>query len=137
MADIFSKKKRSLVMSRIRGRGNKATELALRSLLRENGIKGWRRHLKLPGTPDFAFVDEKTAVFVDGCFWHGCSRCGNKIAPTTNRGYWLPKIKANQRRDRRTNRNLRLTGWRVLRIWEHDLKKKPEFCVARIKQAIS
>lgn len=136
MADVFSKKKRSELMSRIRGRNNKGTEVVLASLLRKNGISGWRRHAPLPGTPDFALRAHRVAIFVDGCFWHGCSRCGNKLTPATNRGYWLPKIKANRSRDRRADRNLRQAGWHVLRIWEHDLKKKPEFCVTRIRQAI-
>ena len=65
--DVFSKKKRSDVMSRIRGKGNKDTEVALAKLLRANGIKGWRRHYHLEGKPDFAFPKNKLAVFVDGC----------------------------------------------------------------------
>ena len=75
MPDVFTKEKRSEVMSLIRGKGNKETENALLALLRQNKITGWRRHLPLPGKPDFAFQKQKVAVFVDGCFWHGCPKC--------------------------------------------------------------
>ncbi len=136
MADIFTKKKRSELMSRIHGRGNKATELALGALLRKNGISGWRRHQRLPGTPDFAMRRQKVAIFVDGCFWHGCMRCSRNLKPSTNGEYWTAKIVANRARDRRANRRLRGSGWRVLRIWEHDLKKRPASCVSRIARAI-
>ena len=134
MADIFSKKKRSELMSRIRSRNNKGTELILASLLRKHRRTGWRRHYRLPGTPDFAFPARKVAIFIDGCFWHGCTRCTRNITPSTNRKFWSEKIVANRKRDRRADRNLRGIGWHVLRIWEHDLKKRPDVCVARIKR---
>jgi len=73
--DTLTPTARSSVMSRVRGRGNKVTELKLLALLRQNKITGWRRHLRLPGKPDFAFPKKKVSVFVDGCFWHGCPKC--------------------------------------------------------------
>jgi DNA mismatch endonuclease, patch repair protein len=73
-SDVFTKAKRSEVMSRIRGKGNKDTEVALAKLFRANGITGWRRHYAIAGKPDFAFPKCKLAVFVDGCFWHGCRK---------------------------------------------------------------
>jgi DNA mismatch endonuclease (patch repair protein) len=107
-------------MAAIRSRGNKSTEIKLASILRANGIKGWRRHLALPGKPDFAFCRERLAVFVDGCFWHGCAfHCRR---PSSNRSYWVPKIFRNQKRDAAVTKRLRETGWRVLRIWEHELR---------------
>jgi len=136
MADVFSKKKRSQVMSRIRGRGNKATELALCSLLRDSGISGWRRHQTLPGTPDFSFVSARVAVFADGCFWHGCHPCSKGRKPVNNAEYWSAKIKANRQRDRRANRNLKKKGWKVVRLWEHTIERKPENAVARICRAL-
>lgn len=63
---------------------------------------------------------------MDGCFWHGCTRCARNITPSTNRKYWSEKIVANRKRDRRADRNLRDTGYHVLRIWEHDLEKRPD-----------
>src|SRR6266704_3667265 len=96
MADVFSKKKRSQVMAAIRSRGNIDTELKLASIFRAHRIKGWRRHQRLPGSPDFVFRRERVAVFVDGCFWHGCPKHGR--TPDSNRGYWLPKLKRNKQR---------------------------------------
>lgn len=72
--------------------------------------------------PDFVFTQPKLAVFVDGCFWHGCSQCRRNLKPKTNRSFWNSKIEANRSRDRRNSRNLRAKGWRVIRIWEHSLK---------------
>ena len=140
--DIFSPAERSYVMSRIRGAGNKGTELRLIQIFRANGIMGWRRgralSLKGQGTrskyqetkpgstgrvkPDFVFPKIKTAVFVDGCFWHGCPR--HATWPRTRAAFWKAKIEGNRARDRRVNSALRKRGWIVLRIWEHELAKK-------------
>ena len=124
MPDIFTKAKRSSLMSRIRSHGNAATELRFIRLLKDAGITGWRRHYRLPGKPDFVFLKFRLAVFVDGCFWHGCPRC--YLEPKSNRAFWRRKITANRERALVVNRALRKTGWRVLRIWEHDLKRKGE-----------
>ncbi len=122
MTDIFTKKKRSDVMSRIRGTGNKDTELRLIQIFRAAEIQGWRRNYKLPGKPDFIFPKIKAAVFVDGCFWHGCPK--HATWPKTRAAFWLAKITGNKARDRKVNRLLRAKGWAVLRIWEHELTKK-------------
>ena len=136
MPDIFSKRKRSDVMSRIRGVGNKDTELRLMQIFRVNGIKGWRRGSKLTGKPDFVFPKLRLAVFVDGCFWHGCPRHGTK--PKTNAAFWRRKIARNRARDAEVNRALRQLGWRVLRIWEHELGRKNEpHLLKRLKPLIS
>jgi DNA mismatch endonuclease (patch repair protein) len=119
MADVFSKQKRSQVMAAIKSRRNKATELKLISILRENEITGWRRNKKLLGKPDFVFRRERLVVFVDGCFWHGCSRHGRQ--PTSNSDYWFAKLNRNRQRDKSVTRKLRKIGWKVLRLWEHDL----------------
>lgn len=122
MADVFSKSKRSEVMSRIRSRGNQATELALAKLFRRHKITGWRRNQKVFGKPDFIFPKHKLAVFVDGCFWHGCPKHGTQ--PKGNAAFWRKKISRNQIRDRLVTRTLRKAGWRVIRIWEHELTRK-------------
>src|SRR2546430_3690772 len=97
MADVLSKKKRSEVMASIRSSGNRDTEQKLIAILRAHGLTGWRRNQKLLGKPDFVFLGERLAVFVDGCFWHGCPiHCRR---PSSNRGYWLPKILQNRKRD--------------------------------------
>jgi DNA mismatch endonuclease (patch repair protein) len=120
VADVFTKKKRSLVMAAIRSKGNKATELKLASILRAARISGWRRHQPLPGHPDFVFRRARLAVFVDGCFWHGCRwHCR---MPKSRGAYWNPKIARNKVRDKVVRSLLRKNGWRVLRIWEHSLR---------------
>jgi len=134
MPDVFTKAKRSLVMSRIRGRGNKETELVLAKLLRGHRVTGWRRNQRIFGKPDFVFRKARLVVFVDGCFWHACPRHSN--TPVNNRAFWRKKLAANQLRDRQVNRVLRKNGWRVLRIWEHDLAKRGEVCVSRIRAAL-
>lgn len=121
MPDVFSRRKRSEVMAKIRGRGNKETELVLASMLRRHGLWGWRRHQRILGRPDFAFRQRRVAVFVDGCFWHGCGRHAN--VPANNRKFWTQKLLANKTRDRFVTRELRRHGWTVVRIWEHELKK--------------
>ena len=120
-------------MSRIRGRGNRDTELRLAMLLRGAAITGWRRHLPLPGKPDFAFVAQKLALFVDGCFWHGCPRCYQ--APRQNAAFWREKIARNRTRDRHVTRMLRSAGWAVLRVWECRLANAPDSVVARLRRA--
>jgi DNA mismatch endonuclease, patch repair protein len=135
MSDVFTKAKRSEVMSRIRGRGNKDTELALAKLLRRHGIKGWRRNQPVFGKPDFIFPKLKLAIFVDGCFWHGCPKHATK--PKNNRTFWHRKLSANKKRDRLVTQTLRKLGWQVLRIWEHELARKNEARLsARIQRAM-
>src|ERR1022692_3334985 len=117
MTDFLSKRKRSQVMAAVRSKGNKDTELKLISILRAHRISGWRRNHKLTGKPDFVFRRERLAVFVDGCFWHGCHVHGE--CPATNRTYWRRKLARNKARDQRTVRQLKQQNWRVLRVWEH------------------
>lgn len=133
MADIWPPSKRSLVMGRIRNRGNLSTEMVLVHLFRKSGITGWRRHLPLPGRPDFCFPCRKVAVFVDGCFWHGCRRCS--LRPATNKEFWEKKLAANRARDRKVSRELAAKGYVVIRIKEHELRN-PDSALARIERAI-
>ncbi len=133
VSDVFTKEKRSDVMSRIRGSGNKDTELALIRIFRENHIVGWRRHQPIFGKPDFVFPKLRIAVFVDGCFWHGCPQHATK--PKNNADFWERKLSANRARDRLVNRRLRSNGWGVLRIWEHELgAKQAARLVTRIRR---
>jgi DNA mismatch endonuclease (patch repair protein) len=124
MADIWTKRKRSEVMSLIRSHGNKATELRLIEVFRAYRITGWRRNQKIPGSPDFTFKSKRLVVFVDGCFWHGCPK--HRTYPVTNKLFWLKKLERNIARDKQANRELRKRGWRVLRVWQHELAKKNE-----------
>ena len=86
------------------------------------------------GKPDFVFPKARVAVFVDGCFWHGCPQ--HATWPKQNAAFWAEKIGRNQARDRKVTRTLRATGWTVLRIWEHALKK-PERVLARVRRAVA
>ncbi len=121
-------------MAAIRSRGNKATELKLAAIFRAAHIKGWRRHLPLPGRPDFVFRAARLAIFVDGCFWHGCPRHGRN--PGTNTGYWLPKLARNKMRDKEITSGLRKAGWMVMRFWEHQLQN-PKAVAAKISRALA
>ncbi len=106
-------------MAAIRPRGNRDTEVRLATIMRASGITGWRRNQRLAGKPDFMFRKQRLAVFVDGCFWHGCRwHCR---MPKSRADFWNPKIARNKARDMEVNRQLRKSGWRVIRIWEHSL----------------
>jgi DNA mismatch endonuclease Vsr len=129
---------RSSIMSAIKGKSNKTTETTLRLALVRAAVSGWRLHARdIPGRPDFYFDVEKVAVFVDGCFWHGCSTCGH--VPKTRSEFWGEKFKRNKARDLRVNRTLRCDGIRVIRIWEHVLKdsQKRRRAVYRIQRTLS
>jgi DNA mismatch endonuclease (patch repair protein) len=147
MPDVFTRAKRSEVMSRIRSHGNKKTELALIGLLKKNKIKGWRRQVtlgmrSLTGSHqrqhvkvDFVFRSARLALFVDGCFWHACPK--HSSCPSNNREFWQRKLIANRERDRKVNRALRTLGWSVVRIWEHELTRKSEArTVAKLGRAL-
>lgn len=122
MPDVFTTEKRSQVMSKIRGRGNRDTEIALIDLMRTHGITGWRRNVAIFGKPDFVFSKHRLVIFVDGCFWHQCPKHSN--IPANNREFWIKKLNANIVRDKLVNRTLRARGWRVLRVWEHELSRR-------------
>ena len=141
MTDIFTPAKRSEVMARIRSTGNKNTELKLMALLRAARISGWHRHAMVRAgetikvRPDFVFWRARVAVFVDGCFWHGCPRHGTQ--PRQNGEFWAAKICRNRARDRKVSRGLRQQGWAVLRIWECGLgTKQVSRSLARIRRAL-
>ena len=129
-------------MAGIRGRGNRSTELTMVALLRDARIMGWRRHVKLRPRlsvvdtelatdknvgriltrPDFIFRPAKVALFVDGCFWHACPM--HSTAPAQNAEVWAEKFAGNVRRDAAQTRALEAAGWKVLRIWEHELQDR-------------
>lgn len=112
---------RSRTMSAIKGKHTKSTERKLRMILVRSEIKGWKLHASnLPGKPDFYFPHKRFIIFVDGCFWHGCSRCGH--IPKTNTTFWAAKINRNIERDKANRRSLKKLGLNVLRVWEHSLK---------------
>jgi DNA mismatch endonuclease (patch repair protein) len=127
MADIFTPKKRSWIMSRIRSKDTKI-EMKIAELLRGSKMR-YRKHPKLFGSPDF-IVEKKVLVFCDGDFWHGYRYAKKKKPP---KKFWRDKIERNMERDRKVTRKLRADGWTVVRLWEHDIEKRPESCIRRIR----
>jgi DNA mismatch endonuclease (patch repair protein) len=121
-------------MSAVRSKGNDSTELKFLKLLRVNKITGWRRNQSVFGRPDFLFKKEKIAVFVDGCFWHGCKKC--RTIPKQNHLFWVKKIARNVERDGEVKRKLKREGWKVVRIWEHDLKKNSEKTIKKLSLSL-
>ncbi len=121
MADIFTKKKRSQIMSRISGKDTKP-ELIIRKALFSEGYR-YRLHRKdLPGKPDIVFPKCKKVIFVNGCFWHGHS-CKKAALPTTNTRFWKKKQNDNIERDKRNLAELKTMGWETLTIWQCKIKK--------------
>jgi len=115
MADNLTKEQRSFCMSRIRSKDTKPElKHKAKNLHLEYQPKG------LFGNPDFVDWKKKIVVFIDGCFWHKCPK--HFIEPKSNREYWLPKLKRNVIRDKETDISYKNAGWKVIRIWEHDLK---------------
>src|SRR5438128_9347849 len=100
MSDVFTRAKRSIVMSRIRATGNRDTELRMIGLLRASKISGWRRNAKLFGRPDFVFPKHRLVVFGDGCFWHRHPNCKFSYTPKSRVEFWLPKFQKKVERDR-------------------------------------
>jgi len=123
MSDTVSQKKRSEIMKANKPKGNKSTELKLIQLFKQLGLKGWRRNYKIAGAiPDFVFLKKRIAIFADGCFWHG-HNCRN-LTPKQNSEYWQKKIGNNRIRDKQINERLERKGWKVIRIWECEIKGK-------------
>lgn len=112
-------------MAAIPGRGNRSTERSFAALLRCSRLRGWTLHSRdVVGRPDFYFEEMRVAVFVDGCFWHGCPKCFR--APRQNAEFWALKIGRNRKRDRAVGRILRRQGIRVIRVWEHDVEARTQ-----------
>ena len=131
MPDMFTKKKRSEVMSRIRSKGTKI-EMKMMKTLEESNIK-FEYQPKIFGKPDF-LVYPNIVVFCDSSFWHG--REWKTLKRELNEGYWQEHIKKNRNRDRLVNKQLRKAGYTVLRFWDDEINKKIQSCVTKIKEAI-
>ncbi len=122
MPDIFCPEKRSEIMSLVKSKNNKSTEIKLIQIFSENNIVGWKRNYNVKGHPDFVFPKKKTAIFVDGCFWHGHD-CRN-TRPSSNQEYWNAKRARNIAHDNEITILFQKRGWTVIRIWECELLKK-------------
>lgn len=130
MSDNVSPEVRSQVMRAVRSSGT-TPESTLKKWMRRMGVLGWKAQGQhLPGRPDFFFPSFKLAVFVDGCFWHGCLRCYR--APKSHKPYWKTKLRTNRARDEKNNEQLRLLNWKTIRLWEHEVATDPQRCVKLI-----
>ncbi len=131
MTDIFSKKKRSEIMSKVRSKDSKI-EVDFRKAIWKAGFRYRKNPTKYFGKPDLVLKKHKTVIFVDSCFWHGCKR--HCRLPAIRRKFWTEKIERNKQRDKEVNRHYRKIGWKIIRVWEHNLNKKDfKFDVKKIK----
>ena len=122
MPDIYSKQKRSEIMSKISGKETKP-EILVRKFLFANGFRYRKNDKRYPGKPDIVLPKYKTVVFIHGCFWHG-HNCPAGKPPETKKDFWKQKIKGNIERDKRNKTELQKQGWKVITIWQCELKNK-------------
>ena len=127
MTDVFTKEKRSWVMSRIKSTETKI-EKRLETVLKKNNVR-FKKYPQIFGKPDF-LVNNKIVIFVDGCFWHKCPKHYNK--PKTRGKFWISKIQSNVKRDKKVLHKLRKEGYTVLRFWEHDIEKRPNYLIDKL-----
>ena len=120
MLDTFSKKKRSEIMSKVRSKDSEI-EIDFRKAIWKAGFRYSKNSTKYFGKPDLVLKKYKTVIFVDSCFWHGCKR--HCRLPATRKKYWTEKIERNKQRDKEVNRHYKKIGWKVIRVWEHELLK--------------
>ena len=129
--DTVSKQKRSEIMSRVRSRDSKI-EISFRKELWKHGFRYRKNSGKYFGKPDIVLPKRKAVIFVDSCFWHGCKK--HCRLPAIRKKFWTEKISRNKKRDKEVSRHYKKIGWRIIRIWEHDLKKKSfQFDFKKIK----
>lgn len=121
MVDNLKPEDRYKTMKAVKGKGTRL-EKCLFAMLAGMSLNGWNKNAgNIIGKPDVVFKEEKVAIFIDGCFWHGCPVCKRKL-PDTNRQYWKKKITRNIELAKKNNQRLRREGWSVIRIWEHEMK---------------
>lgn len=132
MTDVLTPKQRSYCMSRIRGKWTKQ-EMKVHNWLKGHKIRH-EMHPRIDGSPDIILKDSKTAMFINGCFWHKCPKC--YIEPKSRKDFWLPKIQKNVERDRKNIKLLKKNGWEVLVFWEHDIKKNFDRAVEEIFKSL-
>jgi DNA mismatch endonuclease, patch repair protein len=121
MADVHDPAVRSFNMSQIKGKNTKP-EIFVRKFLHRNGLRFRLHERSLPGKPDLVFKKYRTVMFVHGCFWHGHEGCKYFVKPKTNPGFWLTKIEQNKKRDQVAINKLTQDGWKVIEIWECEIK---------------
>ncbi|MHB8597480.1 MAG: very short patch repair endonuclease [Ktedonobacteraceae bacterium] len=133
--DKVSPEVRSRIMRSVRSTQNKSTEEKFKAALIETSIIGWEVRPDMQYKPDFIFPKQRIAIFIDGCFWHGCPTCANK-KPASNSEYWTAKVSRNQKRDRTAYEKLSSEGWLVLRFWEHEIKNNLTTIMATVAKEL-
>ncbi len=136
MADVFTKEKRSEVMSRIKGQDTKL-EVKVRSRLFRDGFRFRKNDKRYPGKPDILLPKYKTAIFINGCFWHGHEGCKYFVAPKTRTEFWINKINTNIRNDKKNHRLLKKMEWKVVACWECQLKKDFVGWIGKIERKLT
>lgn len=131
--DVHTHSQRSYNMSQIRGTNTKS-ELILRYALWKHGFR-YRISTKMHGRPDIIFSKAMVAIFVDGCFWHACPE--HLVWPKNNASFWKTKILSNKRRDKVVTNALKREGWRVLRLWEHEVLTNLDSCIAQVASLLT
>lgn len=134
--DIWTKEKRSHVMSRIRGKDT-LPERIVRRMLTDMGYRYRLNEKTLPGKPDIVLRKYNAVIFVHGCFWHLCPHCGEGRIPNSRKDYWKEKLLKNRQRDKRNISSLIKEGWKVLRLWECEVEKKPDEVTGKLKKFLS
>jgi DNA mismatch endonuclease (patch repair protein) len=132
MTDVFSKEKRSWIMSRVKWRDTKP-EMLVRSLVHRMGFRFRVHRRDLPGNPDIVLPRHGKVIFVHGCFWHGHKWCSRSKRPTTNKTFWNKKLDGNIERDKRFRRELRRLGWKELVVWQCDTQN-PEKLLQKLEK---
>lgn len=133
MADIFTKEKRSWVMSQIKSTNTNIDNIMNRIL--EDAGPEFKRYPAMFGNPDFIVPSKRIAIFCDGDFWHGYNYLKKGKKPSSP--YWAEKFARNVKRDKEVTRKLRAEGWTVLRFWEHDILKHEQMCVRKLHKALN
>jgi len=128
-------KQRSALMKKIRSTET-TPEIVFRKILWAEGFRYRKNNNKLPGTPDICMPKHELVIFIDGEFWHGYNWKKKKRRIKTNRKYWIPKIEKNMERDKKNAKLLKKEGWKVVRFWEHEIKKNPNKCLDKVKSLI-
>ncbi|MCG2694812.1 very short patch repair endonuclease [Candidatus Parcubacteria bacterium] len=133
MSDIFSKKKRSEIMSKIRSKDTKI-EIEFRKKLWRQGLRYRKNPKEYFGKPDLVFPKYKAVIFLDSCFWHGCKKHGS--IPQVRKKFWVEKIERNKKRDKKVSGYYKKTNWKVFRIWEHSLKTNFDGIVSDVAKTL-
>ncbi len=121
--DIFSKSERSEIMSKVLAKNNKL-EISVRKYLFSKGFRYRKNVEEMPGKPDIVLPKYKTIILIHGCFWHGHENCDAATLPTSNIEYWTNKVKSNVKRDLRNKQMLINSGWKIIIVWECEVKSK-------------